>query len=116
MRGFQLWLNLPAAEKMRPVEYQDIVPERVPTVSLGEGATVKVIAGDYGGVTGPAPARTTQPLYLDVTLPKGAAFQVPVPADTRSGPGSASRMCRPVTRGHAFQREVVVLGSIQYLL
>ena len=81
MRGFQLWLNLPAAEKMRPVEYQDIVPERVPTVSLGEGATVKVIAGDYGGVTGPAPARTTQPLYLDVTLPKGAAFQVPVPAE-----------------------------------
>ncbi len=80
MRGFQLWLNLPAAEKMRPVEYQDIVPERVPTVAVADSGSVKVIAGEYEGVRGPAPARTTQPLYLDVTLPAGAAFGVPAPA------------------------------------
>ena len=81
MRGFQLWLNLPAAEKMRPVEYQDIVPERVPTVTLADGGSVKVIAGAYAGVTGPAPERTTQPLYLDVTLPVGAVLQAPLSAD-----------------------------------
>ena len=78
MRGFQLWLNLPAAEKMRPVEYQDIVPERVPAIDLPRGGRVRVIAGSYDGVAGPAPARTTEPLYLDVELPADASFETPV--------------------------------------
>jgi len=81
MRGFQLWLNLPAAEKMRPVEYQDIVPERVPSVALDGGGSVKVIAGSYAGVAGPAPARTTAPVYLDVTLPAGTGLAMPLAAD-----------------------------------
>lgn len=80
MRGFQLWLNLPAAEKMRAPEYQDIEPGRVPVVALDGGGEVKVIAGEYGGVRGPAPARATEPLYLDVRLPPGAEFHAEVSA------------------------------------
>jgi redox-sensitive bicupin YhaK (pirin superfamily) len=106
MRGFQLWLNLPADEKMRPVEYQDIVPERVPAVALAGGGSVKVIAGSYSGVVGPAPARTTQPLYLDVTLPAGGVFDTPVDAGKAAflyvyegtvvvGPGATAAVAAP---------------------
>ncbi len=75
MRGFQLWLNLPSGEKMRPVEYQDIEPHKVPVVELPQGGQVKVIAGHFDGVRGPAPERTTQPVYLDVRLTAGSQFQ-----------------------------------------
>ena len=106
MRGFQLWLNLPAVEKMGPVEYEDIVAERVPAVELPGGGCVKVIAGSYAGVAGPAPARTTQPLYLDVTLPAGGLFDAPVDADKAAflyvyegtvvvGPGATAAIAAP---------------------
>src|SRR3546814_20387567 len=45
MRGFQLWLNLPASEKMKPVGYRDIAAADVPTVQLAGGVEVRVIAG-----------------------------------------------------------------------
>jgi len=74
MRGFQLWINLPAAEKMRPAEYQDLAADVQPVVALDGGGKVRVIAGEYRGVRGPAPRRTTEPLYLDVELPAHAQF------------------------------------------
>jgi len=61
MRGFQLWINLPATDKMKPAGYQDLTADRIPTVA-DEGLTVHVIAGSYQGITGPA--RTTTPLRL----------------------------------------------------
>ena len=82
MRGFQLWLNLPAKEKMKPAGYRDIDPSEIPVVALPEGGRVKVIAGalDVGGkmTAGPMQGQTTDPLYLDVELPAGAAFSHPV--------------------------------------
>lgn len=86
MRGFQLWINLPAAEKMKPAHYRDIPPEQIPVVALPGGGTVKVIAGTarVGGaaIDGPingADARlSTDPLYLDVVLPAGATFSHPL--------------------------------------
>jgi quercetin 2,3-dioxygenase len=85
MRGFQLWLNLPAAEKMRPAAYRDIPAREIPVVPLAGGGEVRVIAGRFeaGGTThaGPVNGRerlSTDPLYLDVRLPAGAAFTVPV--------------------------------------
>jgi len=80
MWGFQLWVNLPAADKMTEPRYQDIPPEEVPSVDLSGGGTVRVIAGSSGGVDGAVSGIATAPLYLDVALPADAAFEHPVPA------------------------------------
>ncbi len=78
MRGFQLWINLPASEKMKPAGYRDIRPEEIPVHRLSGGGQVKVIAGrlDADGVQvdGPIIGLSTEPLYLDVALPPGAGF------------------------------------------
>ena len=85
MRGFQLWINLPAKEKMKPASYRDIEPEAIPVVALAGGGRVKVIAGTFDNgetrMTGPAPASPTRPTYLDVNLTAGAVFTHTVPAD-----------------------------------
>jgi redox-sensitive bicupin YhaK (pirin superfamily) len=80
MEGFQLWLNLPAADKMCEPWYRDIPNEEVPRFGLENGATVQVIAGQTHGVLGAVVRETTQPLYLDVALPAGASFEQPLPA------------------------------------
>jgi redox-sensitive bicupin YhaK (pirin superfamily) len=84
MRGFQLWINLPAREKMKPAAYRDIQPEEIPGVELTNGGRVKVIAGtlDVDGVTTPGPIRglSTDPTYFDVSLPAGARFAHAIPA------------------------------------
>ena len=85
MRGFQLWLNLPGTEKMQPASYRDIPAGQIPTVALPTGGEVRVIAGslEVGGkaVSGPVNAtgdKATNPLYVDVHLPAGAAFNAPI--------------------------------------
>ena len=86
MRGFQLWINLPAKEKMKPAHYRDIPAGEIPSVQLASGASAKVIAGtlewDGGSASGPVNAPderlSTDPLYLDLTLPAGADLVVPV--------------------------------------
>jgi hypothetical protein len=85
MRGFQLWINLPAREKMKTAGYRDIQPDEIPVVALAGGGSVKVIAGrlhaDGGETAGPIQGLSTDPLYLDVQLPAGATFAQPVGAD-----------------------------------
>ncbi|MBI4828048.1 MAG: pirin family protein [Nitrospinae bacterium] len=78
--GFQLWVNLPAARKMDPPRYQDIAPERIPSVTLEGGAVARVIAGEAGGARGPVEGIVTDPLYLDVTLAEGTSFIQRIPA------------------------------------
>lgn len=82
MRGFQLWINLPAKEKMNDPAYRDIPASEIPVASLDHGGSARVIAGvlsQAGGETrGPVQAVTTDPLYLDVHLPAGATFETPV--------------------------------------
>src|SRR5687767_5360320 len=80
MWGFQLWVNLPARDKMGPPRYQDIPPDRVPEASTPGGARVRVLAGEAAGRTGPVEGIVTQPLYLDVAVPAGVRFTQPVPA------------------------------------
>ncbi len=80
MRGFQLWVNLPAGDKMTDPRYQDIAPERIPEVDPADGVHVRVIAGRFGGVTGPVSGVATEPVYLDVALEPGAEVTVPLPA------------------------------------
>lgn len=79
MRGFQLWINLPAAEKMSDPAYQEFGPAVVPEV-VGAGARARVLAGEYGGARGIVDDPNTALLYLDATLAPGAAFEAPVPA------------------------------------
>jgi len=79
MYGFQLWANLPAAEKMMQPRYRGIASRDIPEVRDASGATVKVIAGSLGGVTGPVRDVVTEPEYLDVTLPSGRTFSRLVP-------------------------------------
>ncbi|MGM0569328.1 pirin family protein [Marinobacter sp.] len=81
MRGFQLWLNLPAAEKMKAAGYRDIQPEEIPHIAL-DGGEVWLIAGELsldgqprqGAVTG----GSTQPLYADLHMDAGAGMTLPV--------------------------------------
>jgi quercetin 2,3-dioxygenase len=88
MRGFQLWLNLPSKEKMKPAGYRDIPAGEIPQVLLPQGGEVKVIAGTLtldgaptsGPVNGSGAKLSTDPLYLDVRLPAGAVFSAPVAA------------------------------------
>jgi quercetin 2,3-dioxygenase len=88
MRGFQLWLNLPSKEKMKPAGYRDIPAGEIPVVSLDNGGEVKVIAGTFtldgkatqGPVNGSCAPLSTDPMYLDVHLPAGAEFSAPVTA------------------------------------
>ncbi len=79
MYGFQLWLNLPAAEKMRAPWYRDIPAAEIPQVAVGEGATAKLIAGSWGETKGPGPDRPTEPFIADVALTSGVRAAVPVP-------------------------------------
>jgi len=82
MRGFQLWINLPSQEKMKPASYRDIPAPEIPGVQLAGGGLVKVIAGAFGNARGPingdGTKPSTDPLLLDVRLPAGAEFSAPV--------------------------------------
>lgn len=85
MRGFQLWINLPAAEKMRAAGYRDIQPDEIPVVELEAGGRAKVIAGilNLGGreIRGAVQGSFTQPLYADLTLAPGKPLEVTLPAE-----------------------------------
>ena len=79
MRGFQLWLNLPARDKMTAPSYQEFGPDKLPVVER-TGLSVKVIAGQLDGVVGPVRQPATDPTYLDVRLDAGVDFTLPLPA------------------------------------
>ncbi len=83
MRGFQLWLNLPATEKMRPASYRDIPSAQIPEAGLSHGGTVRVIAGTYDDgdqqVTGAVRSAFTEPCYLDVHMTGYGRFRTALP-------------------------------------
>jgi quercetin 2,3-dioxygenase len=79
MRGFQLWLNLPARDKMTEPKYQEFGPDRIPVASPAAGVSVKVIAGAVGAVKGPISQPATDPTYLDVALDSGSGYAHELP-------------------------------------
>jgi len=79
MRGFQLWVNLPARDKMTDPKYQEFAPERIPVTAPGDGVQVKVIAGQVGEVSGPIVQPATDPVYLDITLAANARWEYTLP-------------------------------------
>ncbi|MCU0235725.1 MAG: pirin family protein [Acidobacteria bacterium] len=83
LQGFQLWANLPAAEKMMPPRYRGIEARQIPLVERRDGVKVRVVCGTVDGVQGPVREIRIDPEYLDVEMPAGAVFH------------------RHVTEGHA---------------
>jgi hypothetical protein len=85
LQMIQLWVNLPAKDKMTPPGYQPILRQQIPELALADGAgTARVIAGSFGGQAGPA--RTFTPMQVvDLKLKKGAALTIPVPAGWSAG-------------------------------
>lgn len=68
MRGFQLWVNLPASEKMSPPGYQDIPSANIPERKSGNGSLIRVLAGIYEGQEGAVTAQAVKPQFLDLHL------------------------------------------------
>lgn len=114
MRGFQLWINLPAKEKMKPASYQDIQPEQIPIAPLANGGNVKIISGnpEIAGQTqlGAIQGISTSALILDVHLPAGGYFEqtlnpddnaliYPYEAMVSVGTGNHQSMLKPQTAG-----------------
>ncbi len=81
MKGFQLWINLPASLKMGEPRYQEFAADRIPVETRADGTTVTVIAGTTEqGTVGPIQAGPTEARYFDVRLPEGATFAESAPA------------------------------------
>jgi quercetin 2,3-dioxygenase len=80
MEGFQLWLNLPARNKMSTPWYKDFPSSAIPEYTTEDGVTVRVIAGSSNGVGGAMTREITDPLYLDIHIPAGAQFETAIPA------------------------------------
>jgi redox-sensitive bicupin YhaK (pirin superfamily) len=82
LHGFQLWLNLPAKEKMKPPHYRDIAAKDIPQITLANGGYIKLIAGEYlagtENLSGAVSGVTTQPLYFDVLLSPRQALDIAV--------------------------------------
>jgi redox-sensitive bicupin YhaK (pirin superfamily) len=120
MWGFQLWVNLPAKDKMIAPRYQDIAPERVPELDLPGGGRVRVLAGRFGAVAGPVEGIVTAPLLLDLAIPVGGSVTVPLPrghngfAYAFEGDATAGEEATAVPRGAAAVRgegDAVRLGG-----
>src|SRR3990172_7623459 len=78
VNGFQLWVNLPAAQKMGQPRYQDVLAGDVPIIEK-DGAQVRLVAGEFDGQRGPVTEIAIKPLYMDVTLAAGASFELAIP-------------------------------------
>jgi redox-sensitive bicupin YhaK (pirin superfamily) len=75
LEGFQLWVNLPRAQKMTDPRYQEYAASEIPTVTREGGAAIRVVAGSVEGVRGPVAEIAAAPTYLDVALPPNDAFE-----------------------------------------
>ncbi|UCG29713.1 MAG: pirin family protein [candidate division WOR-3 bacterium] len=75
MRGFQLWVNLPASHKMMPPRYREVKSEQIPEVVLDDGVVVKLISGELGGKRGPVRDIIVDTEYFDVVVPSSKSFK-----------------------------------------
>jgi quercetin 2,3-dioxygenase len=76
--GFQLWVNLPAKQKMIAPRYQNINANEISEIRRDGGATIRVIAGTVDGMTGPIGGIAAEPTYLDISLASGGSFVQPI--------------------------------------
>jgi redox-sensitive bicupin YhaK (pirin superfamily) len=111
MHGFQLWVNLPAKNKLDDPRYQDIPAAEIPAVDVGD-ASVRVIAGAIGDVRGPIASVVTDPVLLDIRFAGKGSFAHALPAGHNAflyvyeGELAIGEPATKVGRGH-----VAVLGA-----
>ena len=79
MWGFQLWVNLPASKKLTEPRYQDIPAQEIPEVVPEPGVRARVVAGEFGGATGPVQGISTDPIFLDLMLEAAKSVLIPLP-------------------------------------
>lgn len=80
MHGFQLWVNLPAKDKMQAARYQEFTPDSIPVAQLDNGGHVKIIAGNFNGIEGAVKNIATRATYFDVYLPANSNITIATPA------------------------------------
>ncbi|KDR96682.1 hypothetical protein SAMN02745945_00066 [Peptoclostridium litorale DSM 5388] len=78
INGFQLWVNLPAKDKMTMPRYQEIKSNEIPVVTLESGCSVKIICGQFSGVRGPVSNIAANPNYLDIQMPEDEVFELDI--------------------------------------
>ena len=115
MSGSQLWVNLPAADKMAPPRYQEFEPERIPVEHRADGSVIRVIAGTTDqGTAGAVKQIAVQPLYFDITLPPGGHLDHSIPVSHAAFihliEGRVSIECQEVLPG-----SLAVLGEGDHL-
>jgi redox-sensitive bicupin YhaK (pirin superfamily) len=127
VNGFQLWVNLPAAQKMTAPRYQEVTAETIPSVTE-DGATARVVAGEVWGTPGPVTEIAARPLYMDVSLSPGASFVQPVPsghtalayifegAGRFGGDGELIEATRLAVFGDGDQVEVQAEAGVRFML
>lgn len=81
LSGVQLWINLPAKDKMTAPKYRDITATMIPEIIEESGSKVKVISGEYNGKEGAMIADYVKATYLDVTVPSHAEWSIELPSD-----------------------------------
>ena len=80
LHGFQIWLNLPAKDKMQDPRYQEFEPDSIPELDLGAQSKARIISGELKGVRGPITNVATDPTYFDVRLAAGQSMDIPIQA------------------------------------
>ena len=80
MRGFQIWVNLPAKDKMIAPRYQDLQADEIPIYNIENKARLKVIAGSCFGIEGPVKEIITQPLFFDLEVFENSEVHIPIPS------------------------------------
>ena len=87
LHGFQLWINLPAKEKMSTPKYRDVPATEIPVITLDNEIEISVIAGSWNiqesQVNGPLDSLAADARYLDITLPAGESLTLPIEAELR---------------------------------
>ncbi|MBW7860026.1 MAG: pirin family protein [Rhodocyclaceae bacterium] len=112
MEGFQLWLNLPARDKMSPPWYRDFKAEEIPSWRREDGVEVKVIAGESAGVRGAVTRDATAPLYLDLHLPAGTVLGQRLESELNAFL-YVYRGCATVAGTEVPERTMAILGNTQ---
>ncbi len=78
LSGFQLWVNLPARDKMTEPRYQEVPTAQIPEIQQEDGVRIRLIAGEVSGTTGAVTEIVAEPTYLDVSVPVGVSFTQPI--------------------------------------
>ncbi len=80
LQGFQLWVNLPARDKMCAPRYQNIEPEDIPEATIDGGATIRLVAGESADISGPVKGISVNPIFMEIGMPANTSVTRPVPA------------------------------------